>query len=182
MFSLSNWIFIQWVPGGKDAGAWWPPAPTRCWGYKSKAIYMFPLWASVICCRVNVTLTLIGFTQLIRYILFFLNVLFYLIGMHFVVVGKLNLNIDMILLTKPLRTSIQSEICCKRAGEKFKKMWKGGKTRETKVQESYSEGKCWRRPYPCRECYSSEEPILELLEDECKSRCCGQSSAVSIDH
>jgi len=43
-------------------------------------------------------------------------------GMHFVVVGKLNLNIDMILLTKLLRTSIQSEICCKRAGEKFKKM------------------------------------------------------------
>jgi len=67
-------------------------------------------------------MTLIGFTQLIWYILLFLNVLFYLIGMHFVVVGKLNLNIDMILLTKLLRTFIQSEICCKRAGEKFKKM------------------------------------------------------------
>ena len=39
-------------------------------------------------------------------------------GMHFVVVGKLN----MILLTKLLRTLIQSEICCKRSGEKFKKM------------------------------------------------------------
>jgi hypothetical protein len=42
-------------------------------------------------------------------------------GMCFVV-GKLDLNTNMILLTKLLRTLIQSEICCKRAGEKFKKM------------------------------------------------------------